>query len=167
MTLVEGEPRQDRRQVILRGRLVRLDSVPGRPPVAFAEVGPVRRLYEATHENVQLAVLDGFEVVYVERICGRDAVPSTRAPACDSRRTPPASGWSCSRTPAWCCRSTTSPAPLRTFTSNTVADHRQLRAILAEVRRRGYAVRDGQVTLDALSVAGGVVSPSWRPSSGR
>ena len=31
-------------------------------------------LYEATHENVQLAVLDGLEVLYVERIAGRDAV---------------------------------------------------------------------------------------------
>src|SRR5690349_24337055 len=31
-------------------------------------------LYEATHENVQLAVLDGAEVVYVERIAGRTSV---------------------------------------------------------------------------------------------
>src|ERR1043165_8296336 len=31
-------------------------------------------LYEATHENVQLAVLDGTEVIYVERISGRGAV---------------------------------------------------------------------------------------------
>jgi DNA-binding IclR family transcriptional regulator len=44
-------------------------------------------------------------------------------------------------------------APLRTFTSKAVADYRQLGAILAEVRRRGYAVSDGQVTFDALSVA--------------
>ena len=31
-------------------------------------------LYEATHENVQLAVRDGLEVVFVERLAGRDAV---------------------------------------------------------------------------------------------
>lgn len=43
--------------------------------------------------------------------------------------------------------------PLRTFTSRTIADHRQLRSVLAEVRRVRYAVSDGQVTLDALSIA--------------
>src|SRR3712207_6960959 len=31
-------------------------------------------LYEVTHQNVQLAVRDGDEVVFVERIAGRDAV---------------------------------------------------------------------------------------------
>src|SRR3712207_6569615 len=32
-------------------------------------------LYEVTHQNVQLAVRDETEVVFVERIAGRDAVP--------------------------------------------------------------------------------------------
>src|SRR5438552_8836700 len=32
-------------------------------------------LYEATHQNVQLAVRDGLEGVYVERIAGPRAVP--------------------------------------------------------------------------------------------
>ena len=32
-------------------------------------------LYEVTHENVQLAVREGIEVVFVERIAGRKAVP--------------------------------------------------------------------------------------------
>ena len=31
-------------------------------------------LYEATHQNVQLAVLDGTDAVYLERISGREAV---------------------------------------------------------------------------------------------
>src|SRR5438132_273234 len=31
-------------------------------------------LYEATHENVQLAVIDGLDAVYVERISGRKSV---------------------------------------------------------------------------------------------
>ncbi len=31
-------------------------------------------LYEATHENVQLAIIDGTDAVYVERIAGRDSV---------------------------------------------------------------------------------------------
>ena len=32
-------------------------------------------LYEATHENVQLAVLDGLDALFVEKISGRDSVP--------------------------------------------------------------------------------------------
>jgi DNA-binding IclR family transcriptional regulator len=32
-------------------------------------------LYEATHQNVQLAVRDGLDGVYIERIAGRHAVP--------------------------------------------------------------------------------------------
>ena len=33
-------------------------------------------LYEATHENVQLAIIDGMDAVYVERISA--ATPCTR-----------------------------------------------------------------------------------------
>ena len=32
-------------------------------------------LYEATHGNVQLAVLDGLDALFVEKISGRDSVP--------------------------------------------------------------------------------------------
>jgi DNA-binding IclR family transcriptional regulator len=110
-------------------------------------------LYEATHENVQLAVLDGLEVVYVERIRGRDAVPVFTRPGL--RFTPHATGV------GLVLLAHAEPdvqeryfaARLRTFTAKTIADHRQLRTVLAEIRRKGYAVSDGQVTLDALSVA--------------
>jgi DNA-binding IclR family transcriptional regulator len=111
-------------------------------------------LYEATHENVQLAVLDNLEVVYLERIRGprrRTRLHPAGAavhPARDRCRARPA-------------RSQPPPRvqegyldrPLRTFTAKTIADRRRLRSVLAEVRRHGYAVSDGQVTLDALSVA--------------
>jgi DNA-binding IclR family transcriptional regulator len=110
-------------------------------------------LYEATHENVQLAVLDGLEVVYVERLCGRDAVPVfTRV---GLRFTPHATGVGlvllAHAEPGLQDRYL--GAPLRAYTERTVTDPRRLRAVLAEVRRAGYAVSDGQVTLDALSVA--------------
>ena len=42
-------------------------------------------LYEATHENVQLAVPDGFDALVVERVRGRTSVPHHLA-----RRRPPA-----------------------------------------------------------------------------
>jgi DNA-binding IclR family transcriptional regulator len=110
-------------------------------------------LYEATHENIQLAVLDGLEVVYVERIRGRDAVPVFTRPGL--RFTPHATGV------GLVLLAHADPdvqerylaARLRTFTAKTIADHRRLRSVLAEIRRNGYAVSDGQVTLDALSIA--------------
>jgi DNA-binding IclR family transcriptional regulator len=116
-------------------------------------------LYEATHENVQLAVLDDLEVVYVERICGRDAVPVYTRPGL--RFTPHATGVGLVLL-AYASSGLQErylSGPLRTFTTKTIADRRRLRAVLAEVRRRGYAVSDGQVTLDALSVAAPVRDP--------
>jgi DNA-binding IclR family transcriptional regulator len=116
-------------------------------------------LYEATHENVQLAVLDGLEVVYVERICGRDAVPVYTRPGL--RFTPHATGVGLVLL-AYASAELQErylAGPLRTFTAKTIAEHRRLRAVLAEVRRRGYAVSDGQVTLDALSIAAPVREP--------
>jgi len=110
-------------------------------------------LYEATHENVALAVRDGSEVVYIEWISGRSAVgvkiqvgarwplhatgvglallahggPEFQAEYCAGR--------------------------LAAFTPHTITDPARLRRILAEVRRTGCAVSSRQVTLDALSVA--------------
>lgn len=116
-------------------------------------------LYEATHENVQLAVLDGLEVVYVERLCGRDAVPVyTRL---GLRFTPHATGVGLVLLAYADAASQERylAQPLRAFTARTITDPRRLRAVLAEVRRTGYAVSDGQVTLDALSVAAPVSGP--------
>jgi DNA-binding IclR family transcriptional regulator len=43
--------------------------------------------------------------------------------------------------------------PLERFTEKTLVQPDRLRRALADVRRTGVAVSDGQVTLDALSVA--------------
>ncbi|MFE6486865.1 IclR family transcriptional regulator [Streptomyces sp. NPDC057757] len=110
-------------------------------------------LYEATHENVQLAVRDGFEVVYIEWISGRSAV---------GVRIQVGARWPLHATgvglallahgdlafqEAYCER------PLAAFTAHTVTDPARLRRELAEVRRTGVAVSSRQVTEDALSVA--------------
>ncbi|MHB9854876.1 IclR family transcriptional regulator [Streptomyces krungchingensis] len=110
-------------------------------------------LYEATHENVQLAVRDGSEVVYIEWISGRSAV---------GVRIQVGARWPLHATgvglallahgepglqKAYC------EGPLATFTPYTVTDPAELRRELAEVRRTGVAVSSRQVTDDALSVA--------------
>ncbi|MFJ4834657.1 IclR family transcriptional regulator [Streptomyces sp. NPDC088747] len=110
-------------------------------------------LYEATHENVQLAVRDGFEVVYIEWISGRSAVGvriqvGARWPlhATGVGLALLAHGDLASQE-AYCER------PLAAFTAHTVTDPARLRRELAEVRRTGVAVSSRQVTDDALSVA--------------
>jgi len=115
-------------------------------------------LYEATHENVQLAVLDGADVVYIERISGRGAVRV---------RTRVGGRWPAHTTGvglvllAYAVTDVQErylAGTLTAFTEKTIVDPVRLRRELAEVRRRGFAVSDGQVTLDALSVAAPVRS---------
>jgi len=116
-------------------------------------------LFEATHENVQLAVRDGAEVIYIERIAGRSAV---------GVRTQVGARWPLHATGVGLVLLAHSPAgfqdeylasPLAGFTAYTVTDPRRLRRMLAEIRRTGCAVSDRQITDDAVSVAAPVRGP--------
>ncbi|WP_329114883.1 IclR family transcriptional regulator [Streptomyces sp. NBC_01465] len=110
-------------------------------------------LYEATHENVQLAVRDGLDVVYIERISGRSAV-GVRAEV-GARWPLHATGVGLALL-AHCDRQIQDrvcAGPLAAFTPYTVTAPARLRLMLAEVRRTGCAVSDRQITDDALSVA--------------
>lgn len=110
-------------------------------------------LYEACHQNVQLAVRDGVEGVYVERIAGRHAVPVL---------TKVGARWPLHATGVGLVLLAHAPpdvreqvlaAPLRSFTRFTISDAATLRRTIAEVRRIRYAVSDRQITDDAYSVA--------------
>ncbi|MFK0108359.1 IclR family transcriptional regulator [Streptomyces sp. NPDC091217] len=113
-------------------------------------------LYEATHENVQLAVRDGSEVVYIEWLSGRSAVGvhirvGARWPL---HATGVGLALLAHETPAF--QQEYCAGPLACFTPYTVTDPAGLRRSLAEVRRTGVAVSSRQVTDDALSVAAAV-----------
>jgi DNA-binding IclR family transcriptional regulator len=117
-------------------------------------------LYEVTRENVQLAVREGNELVFVERIAGRHAV---------AVRTRVGGRFALHATGVGLVLLAYAPvavqdellgSPLDRYTEKTVTDPTALREKLATVRRAGYAVSDGQVTLDALSVAAPVVDAS-------
>jgi DNA-binding IclR family transcriptional regulator len=110
-------------------------------------------LYETTHENVQLAVRDGLDTLYIELISGRSAVLV---------RTTVGSRWPLHATGVGLVLLAHAPAavqeqvcaaPLARFTRHTIADPARLRATLAEVRRADAAVSDRQITDDAVSVA--------------
>ncbi|MDX2822881.1 IclR family transcriptional regulator [Streptomyces ipomoeae] len=110
-------------------------------------------LYEATHENVQLAVRDGDEVVYIEWLSGRSAVGvhirvGARWPLHATGVGLALLAYGDPASQEEYCQ-----GELASFTPYTITDGARLRRALAEVRRTGVAVSSRQVTEDALSVA--------------
>lgn len=110
-------------------------------------------LYEITKENIQLAVREGRELVFVERIAGRNAVRV---------RTRVGGRFALHATGVGLVLLAHAPldvqerllgSRLDRYTPKTMTDPVTIREVLANVRSRGYAISDGQVTLDALSVA--------------
>lgn len=113
----------------------------------------VEDLYSATHQHAQLAVLDGHEVVYLERISGRDAVKvSSRI---GGRLPLHATGVGlvllAHADPL--LQEEVLHGPLTRYSPKTIAEPEQLRVTLAAVRRDGFAVSDGQIEPHVLSVA--------------
>lgn len=110
-------------------------------------------LSRLTGENVQLAVREGAELVFVERIAGTGAVPVlTRV---GGRFALTATGVGLvllAHAPAEVCEEVLA-GPIPRFTEHTMTDPVVLRAVLADVRTSGFAISDRQVTTDSLSVA--------------
>jgi len=122
-------------------------------PLREAALPVMEDLYESTHENVQLAVREGFEVVYVERLAGRGAVRVlTRVGGRFALHATGVGLVLLAHAPDDIQREVLD-SELRRWTEHTVTDRVRLRAVLAEVRRSGMAVSDRQVTTDAVSVA--------------
>ncbi len=114
-------------------------------------------LYEVSHENVQLAVREGLELVFVERIAGRKAVPVlTRVGGRFALHATGVGLVLLAHAPAP-LQEEVLAAPLHPYSAKTVTDPVRLREMLANVRRNGYSVSDGQVTTDALSVGAPIV----------
>lgn len=119
-----------------------------------AVIPPMEHLRSATGETVHVSVLDGREVVYVERLDSpqslrlfleigrRNAAHSTATGKCllafltDSELSALLTGWK-----------------LDAQTPHTITDPSRLRRELAEVRRRGYAQNLNESELGVLSVA--------------
>lgn len=116
-------------------------------------------LYVVTRQNVQLAVREGLELVFVERIAGRGAVPVlTRVGGRFSLHATGVGLVLLAHAPAE-VQEEVLAGPLPAYTSFTITDSSRLRRELAEVRHRGYAVSDRMVTDDALSVAAPIHGP--------
>lgn len=116
-------------------------------------------LYESTHENVHLAVRDGLEVLYIERISGRSAVGVLSHVGARWPLHATGVGLVLLAHGAAALQEEVCGRELASFTPHTVTDPARLRRMLAEVRRTGCAVSDRQITDDALSVAAPVRGP--------
>ncbi|MBF4161326.1 IclR family transcriptional regulator [Nocardioides acrostichi] len=122
-------------------------------PLREAALPAMEDLYEATHENVQLAVREGLEVVWLERLTGRGSVRVlTRVGGRFALHATGVGLVLLAHAPA-SVQDQVFDAPLRRWTAQTITDPVRLRAQLAEIRRTGIAVSEGQVTDDAVSVA--------------
>jgi DNA-binding IclR family transcriptional regulator len=114
-------------------------------------------LYVVTRQNVQLAVREGLELVFVERLAGRGSVPVlTRVGGRFSLHATGVGLVLLAHAPHE-VQETVLGEDLPAYTDRTITEPRLLRGLLAEIRRDGYAVADGMVTEDALSVAAPVL----------
>lgn len=116
-------------------------------------------LYETTHRGVHLAVRENHEVVFVERfvspetagerprVGGRYAMHATAVGLVLLAHAP------------LDLQEDVITGPLPTFTERTFATERELREVLADVRRSGYAVSDRQINPDYTSVAAPIHGP--------
>ncbi len=114
-------------------------------------------LYEATRENVHLAVLDGTEVLYVEKLTGRRAVPvrSRRGGRLPLRAT--AAGKVLLAHASETLFRETVAAGLRRYTPHTIIAPGHLRRALTEIRRSGIGYAREELTVGSHSVASAVL----------
>lgn len=113
----------------------------------------MQELYAATRENVQLAVLDGVEAIYLERLSGPDSVHIVTRPG--SRLPVHATGVGLVLLAHASAevQDEVLGAPLTRFTRFTLTDPRRVRRVLADVRRDGYVISDRQIEAVSVSIA--------------
>jgi DNA-binding IclR family transcriptional regulator len=117
-------------------------------------------LYAVTKQNVQLAVLDGSEVVYLERLSGRGAVNTITRVGGRLPLHATGVGLVLLAFADTELQEQVLASRLKRYTSRTICHPDELRRTLAEVRRTGVAVSDRQIELVALSVAAPVRGPN-------
>jgi DNA-binding IclR family transcriptional regulator len=132
---------------------------PRRKDIREASLPFLADLYEATHENVQVAVLDGAEVVYVERIFGHHA---TRLRVTPGARLPlhvTGVGRVLLAHAGIDRINEVLGAGSQRYTEHTIVDAGELRHELAKIRSAGYAISARQVELVSTSVAAPIRGP--------
>jgi len=156
LTLVElGYVRTDGRLFTLRPKILELGyaylSSLSLPEIALPHL---EQLVERVHESTSVSVLDGDEVVYVARVPTKRIMTvsisvGTRFPAYATSMGRVLLAW---RSAEWLDGYLAS-ARLKALTAHTLADSESLRAELAAVRERGWAMADQELEEGLRSVA--------------
>jgi DNA-binding IclR family transcriptional regulator len=110
-------------------------------------------LYSATRQNVQLAVRDELEAVYVERISARGAVSIVTRVGSRMPLHATGVGLVLLAHADSDVRDRVFAAQLERFTEMTISNTTKLREVLAAARRDGYVVSDRQIEMITQSIA--------------
>jgi DNA-binding IclR family transcriptional regulator len=113
-------------------------------------------------QHVQLGVLDGDDVLFVERLSAPGAVINGTPIAGRLPLHASSSGLVLLAFGPRNLEKRILAEPLRRYTASTITDAAALRAAVAEVRRQGYADLPGHARDDALEVAVPVQPPAQR-----
>jgi DNA-binding IclR family transcriptional regulator len=115
-------------------------------------------LYEATRENVHLAIRDGLEALYVDTISGRGSIPtrSRRGGRLPLHATGVGKVLLAHAPPE--VLTALLEAGLRRYTPHTIVTPGHLRRALADVRRTGIAYAREEMSRGSLSVAAPIAS---------
>ena len=116
-------------------------------------------LHAVVGHHAQLAVLDGDDVLMVERLSARDAVINYSRIAGRLPVHISSSGHVLLAYAAPDLQERVLSRPLERYTAHTITTREELEAALAETRRRGYALLPGHVHEDAAGVAVPVRDP--------
>ncbi len=110
-------------------------------------------LYEATHENIQLAVREGTELVFVERIAGHDSVKLRTMVGSRFPLAVTGMGRVLLANAPQDIQQAVLDAPLTAATPHTVTDPKTLRGQLSRIRREQIFVSDRQLSETTVAVA--------------
>lgn len=110
-------------------------------------------LYEGTHENIQLAVREGTELVFVERIAGHHSVELLTMVGARFPLAATGMGRILLAHAPLDIQEAVLDSPLRSWTEHTVTDPKALRAQLARIRREQVFVSDRQLSESTVAVA--------------
>jgi DNA-binding IclR family transcriptional regulator len=118
-------------------------------------------LYDITRATVQLAVLDGTEVVYLQKISGRRSVRlDTRVGGRQPLTCTGSGKLLLAFAPVELSNEVLRGPALPRRTPNSLTDEASLRRELAAIRRQRFAVDDEEFALGTRSVAAGIVHQS-------
>ncbi|MGW2517555.1 IclR family transcriptional regulator [Streptomyces sp. NPDC001617] len=146
--------RDDDRRVRIGVRLWEL-AVRASPVLSLREVAMpfMEGAHDVVGHHVQLSVLDGDEVLFLERLSAPNAVVNYTRIAGRLPLYASSSGLVLLAHGPADLRERLLAGPLTAYTPTTPATPSRLRAVLADVRKQGYAYCPGYVHEDALGVA--------------